>query len=110
MGGGVDAARADSTTMCTRRTGRIIAGQWPVFVRRSPGTPFDAPRPVAPEWVEQEGGRILASNEEELRLILAHSRQLQNALPPWLEAHGLRKTGEHRERTLLVVEFEKPTQ
>jgi hypothetical protein len=109
MGGGVDGARADSTTMCTRRTGRTIPGRWPVFVRRAPGTPFDAPRPVDPEWVEQEGNRILASTDDELRLILAHSRQLQNALPPWLEAHGLKKMGERRRRTLLVLEFVKPT-
>jgi hypothetical protein len=107
MGGGVDGARADSTTMCTRRTGRIVSGQWPVFVRRTPGTPFDTPRPVEPEWVEQEGSRILASTGNELWLILAHSRQLQNALPSWLESHGFRRTGERRQRTLLVVEYSK---
>ena len=107
MGGGVDGARTDSTTMCARRTGRIIAGQWPLFVRRTPGAPFNAPMPVQPEWIEQEGNRVLSTAGNHLWLILAHSRQLQDALPPWLESHGFKRVEESRKRTLFVVEYQR---
>lgn len=107
LGGGVDAARADSSTMCTRRSGSIVAGTWPAFVMRPQGAPFDTPMPIRPDWVELEGNRILASTGRRLWLILAHSRQLQDALPPWLELHGFKRAGEQRRRTLLVLEYER---
>ena len=96
-----------ATTHCAVRRATTLSGTWPVFVRRPAGSSFDTPMPVQPEWVEQEGSRILAATASQLWLVLAHSRQLQAALPAWLEEHGLKRVGEQRRRTLLVLVYEK---
>jgi hypothetical protein len=96
-----------STTHCAVRGATTLSGTWPVFVRRPASSSFDTPMPVQPEWVEQEGSRILAATASQLWLVLAHSRQLQAALPSWLEEHGLKRVGEQRRRTLLVIVYAK---
>jgi hypothetical protein len=95
------------TTNCAVSGATTITGTWPLFVRRSPGAARDTPVPIQPEWLEREGGRLLAATGNELWLLLGHSRQLHESLPAWLEAHGLRQTSSLQRRTLLVVEYHK---
>jgi hypothetical protein len=95
------------TTNCAVRGATTIIGTWPLFVRRSRGAPTNTPVPIRPEWLEREGGRILAGTGKELWLLLGHSRQLHEALPAWLEAHGLGQTSRQQRRALLVLEYMK---
>ncbi|HZI29294.1 MAG TPA: glycosyltransferase family 39 protein [Gemmatimonadaceae bacterium] len=95
------------TTNCAVHGATTITGTWPLFVRRSPGAPRETPVPIQSEWLEAEGGRILAGTGNELWLLLGHSRQLHESLPAWLEAHGLRQTSRQQRRTLLVLQYLK---
>jgi hypothetical protein len=95
------------TTNCAVRGATTITGTWPLFVRRSPRPATNAPVPIESAWLDREGGRILAGTDNELWLLLGHSRQLHEALPAWLEAHGLRQTSRQQRRTLLVLEYLK---
>jgi hypothetical protein len=95
------------TTNCAMRGATTITGTWPLFVRRSPGAARNTPVPIQPEWLEAEGGRILAGSGNELWLLLGHSRQLHESLPAWLETRGLKQTSRQQRRTLLVLEYLK---
>jgi hypothetical protein len=100
-GGGV------ATTNCAVRDATTITGTWPLFVRRPRDAAPNTPVSIQAEWLEGEGGRILAATGNELWLVLGHSRQLHEALPAWLEGHGFRRTSVQERRTLLVLEYLK---
>lgn len=96
-----------ATTHCDVRDATTVTGTWPQFVRRPRGAAPNTPVQIEPGWLDGEGGRILAATGNELWLLLGHSRQLHEALPAWLEGHGLRETGRQQRRALLVVEYLK---
>ncbi len=100
-GGGV------ATTNCAVRDATTITGTWPRFVRRPRDAAPNMPASIDPEWLDVEGGRILAATGNELWLLLGHSRQLHEALPAWVEGHGFRPTSSQQRRTLLVLEYLK---
>jgi hypothetical protein len=96
-----------ATTNCAVRDATTISGTWPRFVRRPRDAALNTPVSIDPEWLEGDGGRILAAPGRELWLLLGHSRQLQEALPAWLEGHGLKRTSSQQRRALLVLEYLK---
>jgi hypothetical protein len=100
-GGGI------ATTHCTVRDATTLTGTWPPFVRRPRGAPPTTPMQIEPDWLEGEGGRVLAATSNELWLLLGHSRQLHEALPAWLAGHGLREISRQQRRALLVLEYLK---
>ena len=95
---------ADTTaTDCALQGTTTLSGTWPLFFRPTPGQPTV----VRADWLEQEGPRILAATPDKLWMLIAHSRQLRDSLPAWLERRGLTRVGEHQDRTMVRIEYRK---
>ena len=98
-----DELGADTTmTDCALRGTTTLSGNWPLFSYPAGKPPF-----IRPEWLEQEGSRILAAAPEKVWLLLGRIVQLNDSLPAWLERQGLRRVGERQERTFLLIEYSK---
>jgi len=88
---------------CALQGTTTLSGTWPSFFRPTPGKPTV----VRNEWLEQEGPRIVAATPDKLWMLIAHSRQLRDSLPAWLERQGLRRVSEHQDRTMVRIKYAK---
>ena len=90
-------------TNCSFRGASTVAGNWPPVVRSR----LDELPDMRPEWLEEEGPRIVAATNQELWVLISHSRKLREELPVWLERHGMRRVSERKERTIHVLQYVK---
>jgi len=95
---GADTTRTDCALLGTT----TLSGSWPLFSYPAGKPPF-----IRPEWLDQEGSRVLAAAPEKVWLLLGRIVQLNDSLPAWLERRGLRRVGERQERTFLLIEYSK---